>query len=303
MYSQYLPSRPRTTMARKDEFDQFFRRRRALADISSNSNRISLASTKVADRTLAQKATFQRTTERKANTSSLSKNALSTNLTGSKISKARPMGSGIKISHLKHLAPVPKQKSRPAISILDLQHSMDKKVNERPQPPQNDKRISLNYNRIVSESNRAVEKHDNWFKIHRYSFQGNKTRTEETKPGMTRKPIHLVSSVNHVGKFLVAVTVEREGEKSLKEGGTEKIRREEGIEESLNEKGAEESLKEKGTEESLKEEETRGSDVFLLMNGSQIKLETGDAITLGQSKNFIINGADTRVYSTWRVLR
>lgn len=187
---------------------------------------------------------------------------------------------------------------------------MDKRVNERPQPSQNDKRTSLSYNRIVAESNRAVEKYDNWFRIHRYSFQGNKTGTDEKKPSLTRKPIHVVSSVNHIGKFLVAVAVEKNREEEME--GTEKLK-EDGTEESLKEEGTEESLKEKRTEESLKEEETRGAGdvqgkseqlfVFLLMNGSQIKLETGDAITLGQPKMIIINGVDTPVYSTWKVLR
>lgn len=298
-------------MARKDEFDQFLRKRRALTDISSSSNRI-LSLTKVP---ISKTSTSEIITNRSnANRLQVHDNAITTNLSGSKmlrIYKAKP-GNGIKISHLKHLAPMPKPKTKHSISLLNLPHILDKKVNGKAAGPQSEKRTSLSYNGIVAESNRAIEKFDNWFKIHRYSFQGNKRivgiEEKARKKARLTKPIYAICSVNLIGFFLVAVGVKREREKGT-EGDVNGKEKYEKADNKNDQKKEEREVKKEGEQEGENEEykeddrDDEKEDVRLLMNGSQINLEVGDAITLGQSKLFTINGGETRVYSTWRVLR
>lgn len=293
-------------MARKDEFDQFLRKRRALTDISSTSNRI-LSLTKVP---ISKISTCEATTNKSnANRLQVHDNAITT-LSGSKmlrISKAKP-GNGIKISHLKHLAPMLKPKTKHSISLLNLPHILDKKVNGKAAGSQSERRTSSSYNGIVAESNRAIEKFDNWFKIHKYNFQGNKRlvgiEEKPRKKTSPTKPIYEICSVNPIGLFLVAVGVKREREKGTEGEVNGKGKYEKEDKRNDRNKRVREVEKE-GEYEEYKEDDRddEKEDVRLLMNGSQINLEVGNAVTLGQWKLFTINGGETRVYSTWRVLR
>lgn len=183
---------------------------------------------------------------------------------------------GIKISSIKHLAPVRKQKSKSALSVLNLPHIVHRKTTDRQPALAGDKRTCFNYNSVVSESNRAIEKFDSWYQIQRYSFTGKEIDAKSLKS------IYLIKGVNQVGKFLLAV--ELNGESSEKSDNSDNSDKRDNCE-----------------NEGWEAPKDRNLEVCILMNPNKIKLEIGDSITLGQSKILPIDGQNTRVFSTWRM--
>lgn len=256
-------------MSKRDEFEQY-RQRRPLADVSAKANNIfhSVTSNKTS------RAPF----------SVFNKSGHGSNLVSSKVSKVGPIGvrkvhdynhgrtQGIKISSIKHLAPVRKQKSKSALSVLNLP-LVHRKTTDRQPALAGDKRTCFNYNSVVSESNRAIEKFDSWYQIQRYSFTGKEIDAK------CLKSIYLIKGVNQVGKFLLAV--ELNGESSEKSDNSDK--------------------RDNCENEGWEAPKDRNLEVCILMNPNKIKLEIGDSITLGQSKILPIDGQNTRVFSTWRM--
>lgn len=216
----------------------------------------------------------------------------------------KSQGKGIKISHLKHLTktPSPSPRDKNLNSILNLHHLINK-IESKPTLEESvsllkstssedstkasnksgqknshsfyrssdEKKTAVDYNSIVADSNRAIEKFDSWYKINNYDFtckdpvtkRGEMSDNEmaieyQKEPQNSDNPgdsTHTVRSVNVAGDSLLAVSI------------------------------------------------NDYSEVILIMNRSKEMLKPLDIISLGQYKKYTVNGLPTKVYSTWKVYR